>query len=70
MEKVRIILSGGGTRCAYQLSFLEELMNNYKNDAKDGIIDKIYGTSFGALVGFFVCLGRYEDLYNFFFKFG
>ncbi len=62
MEKLNIILQGGGTRCAYQVSFLNTFIKNnikYK-------INTVYGTSFGALVGYFFCIRRLDMLYNFF----
>jgi predicted acylesterase/phospholipase RssA len=59
---MNIVLQGGGTRCAYQVSFLDTFMKaNTKHK-----INNIYGTSFGALVGYFFCIRRLDILYNFF----
>ncbi len=65
MDKLRIMFSGGGTRCAYQLAFCQYLFKNKKFNEKY-IIDRLYGTSFGALVSFFICCNRYDLLNNFF----
>jgi predicted acylesterase/phospholipase RssA len=65
MKKIRLILSGGGTRCAYQLGFIENLYNNQLFITKHKI-DEIYGTSFGAFVGFFICLERFDLINSFF----
>ena len=59
MDKLKIILQGGGTKCAYQMAFLNKL-HNVQN------IDSVYGTSFGALVGYFYCIRRLDLLYKFF----
>lgn len=66
MDSIRLVLQGGGTKCAYQLSFLNKLINNdiFK---KKYTIEKIYGTSFGALVGYFICIKR-TDILEFFFN--
>ena len=65
MQQLNIILQGGGTKCAYQVSFLDKLNNdiNFNNNFK---INKIYGTSFGALVGYFYCIERLDILKKFF----
>lgn len=65
MRPIRFILSGGGTRCAYQMSFLEHLTKNkyFKNKF---YIDKIYGTSFGAFVGFYILLNKLDIIKEFF----
>lgn len=65
MDSIRLILQGGGTKCAYQLSFLNKLIKNDLFNKKYNI-EKIYGTSFGALVGYFVCINRIDILDNFF----
>src|SRR5438132_631200 len=65
MNSIRLILQGGGTRCAYQLSFLNKLLNNHEFINKFNI-EEIYGTSFGALVGYFICIDRIDILLNFF----
>jgi len=65
MIPLRIVLSGGGTKCAYQLTLLNNLLNNKLFNEKYKI-DKIYGTSFGALVGFFLCIEQPEILKKFF----
>jgi predicted acylesterase/phospholipase RssA len=64
-KPLRIILSGGGTRCAYQLALFEKLHDSEVFSCSYEI-DKIYGTSFGSLVGFFICLDRYNELKQFF----
>ena len=65
MNKLSIILQGGGTKCAYQLSFLKNLQEN--NEFMENTqIDSIYGTSFGALVGYFYCIDRIDLLLKFF----
>lgn len=60
MDKIKIILQGGGTRCAYQMAFLNKALDKLQN------VDAIYGTSFGALVGYFYCIRRLDLLYKFF----
>lgn len=65
MKQLRIILQGGGTRCAYQMALLEKLIHNPKfND--NYVIDSVYGTSFGALVGYFLCINKLDVLNDFF----
>ena len=61
MNKLKIILQGGGTKCAYQMAFLNKLINHNLYD-----IESVYGTSFGALVGYFYCIRRLDILHNFF----
>lgn len=61
MNKLKIILQGGGTKCAYQMAFLNKLINNKLYD-----IESVYGTSFGALVGYFYCIRRLDLLHRFF----
>ena len=65
MNKCRIILSGGGTKCCYQISFLRELLQSPKFRSRYDITE-FYGTSFGALVGFCACLGEFDELTQFF----
>lgn len=62
MTELNIILQGGGTRCAYQMSFLDVFI---KNNTKYKV-GTVYGTSFGALVGYFFCIRRLDILYKFF----
>lgn len=49
-KKVWIILPGGGVRGIYQLGFIEGLLQKY--GSKDGgiVIDRVYGTSIGAIL--------------------
>lgn len=65
MQQINIILQGGGTRCAYQMAFLNKILfdGNFKQQYK---INNIFGTSFGALVGYFFCINRLDILNNFF----
>lgn len=59
-KNIRIVLSGGGTRCAYQYKILDELI---KSNVYDNInIDCIYGTSFGSVVALYFCLGKLDLL--------
>jgi len=60
MNKLKIILQGGGTKCAYQMSFLNKLNKSIDT------LEAVYGTSFGALVGYFYCIRRLDLLYTFF----
>jgi predicted acylesterase/phospholipase RssA len=56
---IRYYLSGGGLKCCYQLTFIKNIMND--SFLKDHIyIDKIYGTSFGAVIGYCICLSKYD----------
>jgi predicted acylesterase/phospholipase RssA len=60
MKNIRLVLSGGGTRCAYQYKILEEfIMSDVYRDVN---IDSVIGTSFGAVVGLYFCLGEMESL--------
>ena len=65
MKQLKIILQGGGTRCAYQMAFLNKIIHSdtFKNNFN---IDSVYGTSFGALVGYFYCIGKLNILNDFF----
>lgn len=65
MVPINIILQGGGTRCAYQVAFLKKILMNPEFQKKY-IINQIYGTSFGALVGYFVCINRFDIIEKFF----
>ncbi|QKF94046.1 patatin-like phospholipase [Fadolivirus algeromassiliense] len=65
MQQLNVILQGGGTRCAYQMSFLNKLLSD-TNFTNRFTINDIYGTSFGALVGYFACIKRLDILHNFF----
>jgi len=60
MKNIRLVLSGGGTRCAYQYKILEELIGSYVYGNIN--VDSIYGTSFGAVVGLYFCLGEMQAL--------
>ncbi len=62
---IRLVLAGGGTRCAFQLKFIERLFKDerYKETHE---IDHIYGTSFGAFVGLFICIDRIDLIHDFF----
>lgn len=51
-----LVLSGGGGRLAWQAGVLAEL------DAADVAFDHVFGTSGGALVGWFWCAGRMDRL--------
>jgi predicted acylesterase/phospholipase RssA len=63
--KLKIILQGGGTRCAYQMAFLKYLIDSKIFTQKYEVIE-VYGTSFGALVGYFLCINRLDILHHFF----
>ena len=65
MENIKLILQGGGTRCSYQMAFLNKLINNDTFNKKFNI-NSIYGTSFGALVGYFFCINKLHILNKFF----
>ncbi len=65
MKKTKIVLAGGGSKCAYQVTFLEALLQSPEFQSKYEV-EEIIGTSFGAIVGFFVCIGEYELIYRFF----
>jgi len=65
MEDIKLILQGGGTRCSYQMEFLNTLNNNNVFTDKFNVIE-IYGTSFGALVGYFFCINKLDVLNEFF----
>lgn len=67
MQQLNLILQGGGTRCAYQLSFLNKIIKNiqFNNIFK---INNVVGTSFGAIVGYFYCIDKMDILYDFFMK--
>lgn len=65
MNDLKIILQGGGTRCSYQVTFLDKLINNDNFHNKFNI-KSIYGTSFGALVGYFFCVNKLHILDKFF----
>ncbi len=64
-DDIRFVLSGGGTKCAFHGAFLHRILHNPKFINKH-YIDRIYGTSFGALIGFFVCLDRFDVIKDFF----
>ena len=55
--KLTIILPGGGIKGAFQLSVLKTIFENAKHN--DIIIDKIYGTSVGAIIAPFVLTKRF-----------
>jgi|688.fasta_scaffold301460_1 hypothetical protein len=61
-NKYNIYLSGGGTKCAYQLTFLRNLIR------EKGIhsINKIYCSSFGSLVAYFCLHEEFNKLETFF----
>src|SRR5947209_8698222 len=62
---IKIFLQGGGTKCAYQVSFLNNILKN-ENFLKKYDIGEIYGTSFGAIVGYFLCIKQLDVLHDFF----
>ena len=65
MRTCKLIISGGGIKCVYQITFLKELLTSNKyNEKYDNTL--IYGTSFGALVGFCACINKYDILIKFF----
>jgi predicted acylesterase/phospholipase RssA len=59
--KIRIILSGGGVRGAYQVGVLSSIMNSGKYE-----IDKVYGCSVGAIQSPLVAMGATDRLINFY----
>jgi len=59
-ERVNIYLSGGGTKCSYQGTFLKKL-----NDNNNYSIENIIGLSFGSIVGYMTCLGLYDEIIEF-----
>jgi predicted acylesterase/phospholipase RssA len=60
-----IVLSGGGYNGLYMLGTINELLKKKFLFFKD--IEKIYGTSFGALCGFIMCLNiEWKDVIEYF----
>lgn len=59
-ERVNIYLSGGGTKCSYQGTFLKKLNENNKYSTEN-----IIGLSFGSIVGYMACLGLYDEIIEF-----
>merc|ERR1712224_964035 len=60
-----IVLSGGGYNGLYMLGAINELLKKDFLNFKD--IEKIYGTSFGALCGFIMCLNiEWKDVIEYF----
>lgn len=51
-----VFLSGGGIKCAYQIIVLRALRAS---------VSKIVGISFGAIMGYFACLGLYDEAISF-----
>lgn len=60
MNLTNFYLSGGGVKCAYQAPFIKHLLDTGTE------LNEIYGTSFGAFVGYFVCLDKYDIIDEFF----
>jgi predicted patatin/cPLA2 family phospholipase len=54
----RFLLSGGGVKCLYQIIFLQKVL-------KLTSAFQIHGVSFGAIIGFYICIGQGEKLLNY-----
>ena len=64
-RKCKLLLSGGGTKCCYQITMLRNIVNS-KNYIENYNLTEIYGTSFGSLTGLCLCLKKYDELIEFF----
>jgi predicted acylesterase/phospholipase RssA len=60
---VKIILPGGGVKCAYQIGFLNALLNNDDFFNKYEVIE-INGSSGGAIVGSYAATGELNVLHE------
>lgn len=67
-KSINIYLSGGGIKCAYQISFLNYLINNKEFNDKY-VINNIYCVSFGGFVGYAYVNGTLDILQSIFLKF-
>lgn len=59
--KINIFLSGGGTKCSFQVGFLEKICSSQQFN-KQYSFGSFYCISFGSLVGLFHILGKSDVL--------
>ena len=64
-RKCILLLSGGGTKCCYQITMLKNIISSqiYIDNYN---LTEIYGTSFGSLTGLCICLEKHDELIKFF----
>lgn len=63
VKQVDLILSGGGQKCLYQISFIKALMESNKVEIRN-----IYGCSAGSIVSAFAIGNKLDYLIDYFFK--
>ena len=61
-KKIWVVLPGGGVKGAFQAGFLKEFFTNHP----DMEVDRVYGTSIGAIISPFVATRRFDDVIAFF----
>lgn len=60
-KKINLFLSGGGTKCSFQVGFLERLVMTHQFRQRY-TVGSIYCVSFGSLVGLFYVLDKLDRL--------
>ena len=68
MKEIDLFLSGGGVKCAYQITLLETLTKN-KFFNENFKIRNIYCVSFGSYVGFALINNKLDELKKLFLSF-
>jgi predicted acylesterase/phospholipase RssA len=62
-KKLWIILPGGGVKGVFQIGFIEGMLDKYKDEV---IIDKVYGTSVGAIMAPLIAARRFDIIHEIF----